>query len=204
MSKLTRKTRLTLLCAVCAVLGISAGAVAFAATHHSQRHRLLLPKAHRASTFASVTPGPHQFTRANGLDPSAAEAAGTSSVVGDLKVVRGNGVACVLYDEGGDHCLSDELVNEGRDVNVRNGCGTSDHGMAIFGVAPSGTAKVTLAWSDGSSSSATVSNGVYLFDGTTPQSAAPYPTSLAWVGSDGSTLSSSRFPIGPKQFCPGS
>lgn len=205
MAKFTRKSRIALLVLVCAAVGVTAGAVAIAATHHASHRKLHLPRARRASGIAAITPGPYPFTRANGLDPANAQPAGTSSVVGALKVVRGNGVACLLYSDGGDHCLSEELIDHGRDVDVQNNCSaSSDHAMAIFGVAPAGTEKVTLQWSDGSTTSSGTVNGVYLFDGTTPQSGSAYPTAVLWQNASGSTLSSSKFPIGPSQFCPGS
>ncbi|MGO9759897.1 MAG: hypothetical protein ACLP1Q_01370 [Solirubrobacteraceae bacterium] len=194
------KNKLVMLClaSVCIVGSAAGGALAARAgkSHHAS---LRVPKARSASSFATITPGPYPFTRANGLNPANAQSAGTSSVVGELKIVRGNGVACVLHEED-DHCISEELISQGRDVSVHTGCGSSDRTMAIYGVAPPQTTTVRISWTDGSSTEAELNNDVYVYDGTTPSGSGPYPTSLTWVGSSGAT--NTPFPLKPNQFCP--
>jgi hypothetical protein len=195
--------------AVAAIAVTASAAVALASTtkaHHQKRY--LVPRvqvrAHKAVTapdLAAVTPGAYMDTRANGLNPATAQTAGTSSVVGALKIVRGAGLSCVLYGAEADHCLSSELIDQGRDINVHNNCGSGAHEMAIFGAAPAGTTAVEITWSDSTTTPASLDDGIYHYDGTTPSDGAAYPTELTWTGSTGAA--ETKFPIGPGQFCPG-
>jgi hypothetical protein len=195
------KTKLVMLClaCICIVASVTGGALAAreGKAHHAS---LRIPKARSASSFATITPGPYPFTRANGLNPANAQSAGTSSVLGALKIVRGNGVACVLHEEE-DHCISEELISQGRDVSVHTGCGSADRTMTIYGVAPPQTTAIRISWTNGSTTEAALNNGVYVYDGATPSGSGPYPTDLTWVGSSGAT--STQFPLQPSQFCPG-
>jgi len=201
MIRSIRKNKLAMLCLACICIVGSAAGGALAARAGKPRHSSLrVPKARSASSFATITPGPYPFTRANGLNPANAQGAGTSSVIGALKIVRGNGVACVLHEEG-DHCISEELINQGRDISVHTGCGSTNRTMAIYGVAPSQTTAVRIPWTNGSTTEATLDNGVYDYDGPTPSGSGPYPASLTWTGSSGA--SSTPFPLTPNQFCPG-
>jgi hypothetical protein len=150
-------------------------------------------------------PGPEAFLQAHGVSASESEPAFTLENGQTVSTIHNGQTRCLLHGIGErvtGNCFSEAEIAEGEAVTVLDECGTSGRNlMEITGLAPDGTGGVRLSHSDGSTEDVAITDGAFKFEGTNPAQGEPYPTSVEWIGENGSSKGTAALPVGEGKFC---
>jgi hypothetical protein len=199
MKHLERRSRLTIGVLVVLALAAAVGVYAVASADSGGQPSPI-------ESLRAGPGGPGVFARASDLDPAAATPVFALRDGREVSVVANASAKCLISKAGarmaGETCDTLAAIDEGKAISVTDECSPSGHQlMEITGLAPEGVMSVRLVSSDGSYQTTTVIDGAFKFDGTNPMEGAPYPTGIAWVGSDGASVGTAQWPVEGDQFC---
>lgn len=131
----------------------------------------------------------HRIVRANGLDPAAASPAFTTAGGLRIAVLGDERATCVLVSDGNDQCFRASAITLGLGFSIASDCATGGAGvMRVVGVAPPGSARVSVAYSSGRGLASPVSGGAFVIEARTPVEGRPHPVAVRYLDGQGSAV----------------
>jgi hypothetical protein len=155
--------------------------------------------------LSEVSAGPGRLIRAYGFEPSEASSVASLANGDHVGVILGHAARCLVRTRdgelSGEACAPDAALGTSQAMTVSDECGAgSDQRMEITALAPEAASGATLIYSDESTRSASVEEGLAIFEGTNPKEGDPYPTAIAWTNENG-RIAEGRLPVEDGRFC---
>jgi hypothetical protein len=133
-----------------------------------------------------ATRGPHRIVEAWGVDPASARPAFAVGGV-SVSIAENAKAACLLREDGNDHCYSKTSIATGLGFSITNDCSAGgQHAMLVRGFAPEGATSVELVYSDGTVPlKAELEGSAFFLAATTPAKGDPYPLTIRYLDESG-------------------